>query len=1073
MKQTVLYAEIALAFCAGFIGSEAFAQPWWSSPVLKYSEDTDSPAASDAHYMNKDESDQYLLIGLTANANNRPVHLYSIPSLTSATSSNDVAPLIVGTSANLYNVWKGGAVSDDLKLALTGQASVGPHNSLSLSGPWVKGVNVFAITNEPTAFSMDGIDFSHTSEYLFSNIYTAGYQNRVATWNVVDLLHGGIGLTTNTLFTTSIARIRNVSSYYIGGKDLVYYGEGAASSAAACNVCVYDPSAPEGQQETVLVTGLPVGTIACDIMNVKVSGVGLGQMYLYVQSEKDSLYVYELNAGGKSVGNLVKTFSAAEIKALMGGENYDRIRNFEVTNDGRFAFFVPAPLAGYTAKIRVLWTEPVKLASWWTKPHLQVKEDLGACAPQCLNKDESDQYLFLASGISSSSAGYLYSIPMLSGASSSSDVAPIASGKPSAFQPGTVIYYEDFDGIEAADTAAVTNALKWEICETFTRHSAQYAIHNGKFITDNLDETLHHASTDSYVVVKSSAEMKPFCTNDYSYQYDVTYLQASTNNFRYVSLLCNYTGTNVYNTVDVRIRGEGYNQFRYKIPNEWNLYNTSAWPLNATGTNSMLYLLYGIPYQTPAATANYYNYSNVTLTVRVEMSMSNGPSVYVNNMLVSKTDQYQKYWDVLKDPEYAICFKTSNRVKAEIDNLMIWSGCGVEPVWKRGAVSGRQGRVLTGSSGTANASLPLSDTWAKDTTVFSITNDPAMATAGLDALDFSPSTNALYSYSDYFTRTNNVTSQLGYQHKIYKWDVVDLGQSGRGLASNAVFSTRLTQLRNLDAYAIGGKDLIFYGEGQIGLAGEARVCALDPSTGTETVLISAATNDMPSNIMNVKVSGVGLPQMHLFVQCEDGSLAIYELNADGLSVGDLVKAFTPAEIKAILGAVSFTRMRSFEVTNDGKTAFFTYDGADGLYVVSTLARSVYEQWKADRFGEDAGNELVAGDEADPDHDGTVNALEYAMGLDPWNPDSGGVSFGGVTGGYLALSFRMDKEACDACVLYECEACTDLLLQDWTALGVSELLPRADSNAWWQAVFQHDLPVTSSPQRFMRLKVTLP
>jgi hypothetical protein len=31
-------------------------------------------------------------------------------------------------------------------------------------------------------------------------------------------------------------------------------------------------------------------------------------------------------------------------------------------------------------------------------------------------------------------------------------------------------------------------------------------------------------------------------------------------------------------------------------------------------------------------------------------------------------------------------------------------------------------------------------------------------------------------------------------------------------------------------------------------------------------------------------------------------------------------------------------MRSFEVTNDGQSAFFSADGADGLYVVGTQPR---------------------------------------------------------------------------------------------------------------------------------------
>lgn len=56
----------------------------------------------------------------------------------------------------------------------------------------------------------------------------------------------------------------------------------------------------------------------------------------------------------------------------------------------------------------------------------------------------------------------------------------------------------------------------------------------------------------------------------------------------------------------------------------------------------------------------------------------------MNGLLVSKLDQYQKYWDLLRsnNDAYAICFKTSNKVKAEIDNLMVWTGCGVDPAWK-------------------------------------------------------------------------------------------------------------------------------------------------------------------------------------------------------------------------------------------------------------------------------------------------------------------------------------------------------------------------------------------------------
>ena len=174
--------------------------------------------------------------------------------------------------------------------------------------------------------------------------------------------------------------------------------------------------------------------------------------------------------------------------------------------------------------------------------------------------------------------------------------------------------------------------------------------------------------------------------------------------------------------------------------------------------------------------------------------------------------------------------------------------------------------------------------------------------------------------------------------------------------------------------------------------------------------------------------------------------------------------------------------RTLDLPSPSTTYFIAFEGwakygygicIDDIGVTGNSSLSPYETWKVEVFGVDAGNELVSGDTADPDGDGIPNALEYAMGLDPMSPDTSGLPTGGVVAGYLTLSFRMDKGALDAGVLYEVEACTNLIEAAWTNALVSEQLPRADSNTWWQSVFQHDVPVTNAPRRFLRLKVTLP
>ncbi|MDD4101876.1 MAG: M6 family metalloprotease domain-containing protein [Kiritimatiellae bacterium] len=173
--------------------------------------------------------------------------------------------------------------------------------------------------------------------------------------------------------------------------------------------------------------------------------------------------------------------------------------------------------------------------------------------------------------------------------------------------------------------------------------------------------------------------------------------------------------------------------------------------------------------------------------------------------------------------------------------------------------------------------------------------------------------------------------------------------------------------------------------------------------------------------------------------------------------------------------------RTVELTNTTSTCYLAFQaltaGGYGVCIDDvgiTGDLSPYLSWLSTHFTEqEIADGLITGDEDDPDNDGIPNALEFAMGFDPLVPDTEGLPFGGVTAGYLTLSFRMDKDALDAGVIFEVEACTDLLLQDWSTLDISEYLPRADSNTWYQALFWHNVPVTNAPQRFMRFKVYMP
>jgi len=75
--------------------------------------------------------------------------------------------------------------------------------------------------------------------------------------------------------------------------------------------------------------------------------------------------------------------------------------------------------------------------------------------------------------------------------------------------------------------------------------------------------------------------------------------------------------------------------------------------------------------------------------------------------------------------------------------------------------------------------------------------------------------------------------------------------------------------------------------------------------------------------------------------------------------------------------------------NQSGTATLTVTVSDGtlsasdtfVLTVNTVSTPI-DTWKAAKFGANAGNPVIAGDNADPDLDGLQNLIEYALGGDP-------------------------------------------------------------------------------------------
>jgi hypothetical protein len=99
---------------------------------------------------------------------------------------------------------------------------------------------------------------------------------------------------------------------------------------------------------------------------------------------------------------------------------------------------------------------------------------------------------------------------------------------------------------------------------------------------------------------------------------------------------------------------------------------------------------------------------------------------------------------------------------------------------------------------------------------------------------------------------------------------------------------------------------------------------------------------------------------------------------------------------------------------------------------------------------------------DPDADGIVNLLEFALGLAPMTPDSTGLPTISSNAGDLTLTYT---RAQPSAVTYSVQTTTDLTTPaSWTATGVTQGTP--DANGLTTASVPLDDP------RFLRLGVTL-
>ena len=327
----------SLAIAIAMIAAPASAA-WYDSPsiVKKVPLAVNASGTVDPHFMNKSEDDSLLLVNLQASGDNAPTVLIDMKALADkSTAVNDVTIRrpVAKPSEGYGAEWKGGAVSAKLGIALMGGGLSSETCALTTGdGKWVKGIGLLPLSTS-NGMKTDGLDFSADSSFVYSTEYGGGDRGKIAQWTY-DKASGRLVFVKD--FKTSLTRIRNISVYTVGGKELVYCGEGDGASAAA-KVVAIDVS---GDTWTETAVSSDIAGLTGDITNVKLSNENDANPVMYVLCDSGKLAVCRLASDGLSVSETVKTFDAAALHALAGGTTTAKFRNFEVAKDGKTAFLI-------------------------------------------------------------------------------------------------------------------------------------------------------------------------------------------------------------------------------------------------------------------------------------------------------------------------------------------------------------------------------------------------------------------------------------------------------------------------------------------------------------------------------------------------------------------------------------------------------------------------------------------------------------------------------------------------------------------------------------------------------------
>lgn len=187
---------------------------------------------------------------------------------------------------------------------------------------------------------------------------------------------------------------------------------------------------------------------------------------------------------------------------------------------------------------------------------------------------------------------------------------------------------------------------------------------------------------------------------------------------------------------------------------------------------------------------------------------------------------------------------------------------------------------------------------------------------------------------------------------------------------------------------------------------------------------------------------------------------------------------TTAFANAALAATTAT----FSVPGNYLLRLVADDGAVKTFSeVAITSPASFATWQQFHFGTDAGDPVIAGALADPNHNGYANLLEYAFGSDPLATGFAAMVVPGTAGGKLTLTFPRNTAATDLTLKVEAQdgldgAWTDLATSTggtpFTAVAPGVLVSESGTGTVRSVTVTDSVPLgdASHPRRFLRVHV---